>query len=156
MDNNRDNWNKAIAERMEKDKTSLLDQFRRMPILQVALERARLSRSTYYHWREEDKEFAKQADEAIKEGEALITDMSEGQLISLVREKHFPAVQLWLRHHHPKYAPKLEIEGTIQTIEELTPEQKELVRRALEYAALVPKNQGKENDPGVDEPQPQP
>jgi len=142
MSDNRENWNKAIAERIAKDKVSLLDQFRKMPILQVALERAGLSRSTYYNWRDEDKEFLKDADAAIAEGEALITDMSESQLISLVRDKHFPAVQLWLRHHHPKYAPKLELEGTITTIQELSPEQKELVRKALELANINLENHG--------------
>lgn len=136
MSDNREKWNEVVQERIAKDKTTLLEQFRKMPILQVALERAGLSRSAYYNWRDEDKEFKKSADEAIAEGEALITDMSESQLISLVRDKHFPAVQLWLRHHHPKYAPKLELEGTINTIQELSPEQKELVRKALALANI--------------------
>ena len=136
MSDNREKWNAVVQERIAKDKTAVLEQFRKMPVLQVALERAGISRSTYYNWRDEDKEFLKDADQAIAEGEALITDMSESQLISLVRDKHFPAVQLWLRHHHPKYAPKLEIEGTINTIQELSPEQKELVRKALELANI--------------------
>lgn len=142
MSDNREKWNEVVQERIAKDKAAVLEQFRKMPILQVALERAGISRSTYYNWRDEDKEFAKDADKAIAEGEALITDMSESQLISLVRDKHFPAVQLWLRHHHPKYAPKLEIEGTINTIQELSPEQKELVRKALELANINLENHG--------------
>jgi len=142
MSDNREKWNEVIQERIVKDKAAVLEQFRKMPILQVALERAGISRSTYYNWRDEDKEFLKDADKAIAEGEALITDMSESQLISLVRDKHFPAVQLWLRHHHPKYAPKLEIEGTINTIQELSPEQKELVRKALELANINLENHG--------------
>jgi len=142
MGDNREKWNEVVQERIVKDKAAVLEQFRKMPILQVALERAGISRSTYYNWRDEDKEFKKAADEAIAEGEALITDMSESQLISLVRDKHFPAVQLWLRHHHPKYAPKLELEGTITTIQELSPEQKELVRKALELANINLENHG--------------
>jgi len=142
MSDNREKWNAVVQERIAKDKTAVLEQFRKMPVLQVALERAGISRSTYYNWRDEDKEFLKDADQAIAEGEALITDMSESQLISLVRDKHFPAVQLWLRHHHPKYAPKLEIEGTINTIQELSPEQKELVRKALELANINLENHG--------------
>jgi len=136
MAENRDNWNKSVQERIAKDKAALLEHLRKMPILQVALERAGLSRSTYYHWRDEDAEFRKAADEAIKDGEALITDMSESQLVAMIKERHFPAVQLWLRHHHPKYAPRLELDATINTIEELSPEQKELVDKALKLANI--------------------
>jgi hypothetical protein len=106
-----------------------------MPILQIAFERAGHSRSTYYNWRDEDKEFARAADEAIAEGEALITDMSESQLISLVREKHFPAINLWLRAHHPKYKEKVEITGQlVHEQREFTEEENELHKEALRLA----------------------
>ena len=127
-------WNKAVQARIAQSKARLLEEFRKMPILQIALERASVkSRSTYYEWREKDKEFCKEADQAIAEGEALITDMSESQLITLIREKYFPALQLWLRHHHPKFRDKLEITGDVthRVQRELTEEEKELRKEAL-------------------------
>jgi len=134
-------WSKSIQARITQNKAKLLEEFRKMPILQIALERAGVkSRSTYYEWREKDKAFAKQADKAIGEGEALITDMSESQLISMIREKYFPAVQLWLRQHHPKYAAKVEVTAHVTKKDELTPEQQEIVRKALKHAALLPKD----------------
>ena len=137
MTQNRENWDKTIQERIAKNKAALLEQFRKMPILQIALERSSVSRSTYYNWCDEDLEFKKNADQAIVEGESLISDMSEGQLISLIRDKHFPAVQLWLRQHHPKYSAKVEISGNLKIEDEsLTSEQQELVTQALKLAGL--------------------
>ncbi len=125
---------------MKKDKTKelLIEQLKKTPIVQIACEKIGLGRATFYRWKKENKEFAKDADEAITEGEMLITDMSESQLISLVRDKNFAAIQLWLRHHHPKYAQRIEISGNInQPQEELNPEQEAIVRDALRLAALV-------------------
>jgi len=140
MPKNRDKWNKSVKARMASDKAALLGHLKKMPILQIAIERTQISRSTYYNWRDEDKQFRKDADAAIAEGEALITDMSESQLIALIRDKHFPAVQFWLRHHHQKFLDKLDITAHIEKKEELTPEQQEVVRRALQHAALIPKD----------------
>lgn len=131
----------AISAKQTKNKELVLVQLRKMPILQIACERAGVARSTYYRWREEDGDFKKSADEAIVEGEALITDMTESQLISLIRDKHFPAVQLWLRQHHPKYTSKVELSGRL-TIEDepLTPEQEALIKQALELAGISEEN----------------
>lgn len=135
MTDNREKWNKTIQARIAKNKAAVLGQLRKMPILQIALERASVSRSTYYHWHDEDKQFREDAEAAIVEGEALITDMSESQLILLIRDKHFPAVQLWLRQHHPAYRNRLEVAAVLPQ-EELTPEQEALVREALRLASL--------------------
>ncbi len=112
-------------------KNLFLDQFRKMPINQVVCERLKLSRSTVHAWRKEDPEFAKAYDEALLEGEAIVTDMSETQLITMIRDKNFSAVQLWLRHHHPKYGNKLEITGSIKTEQEISPEQQAIINKAL-------------------------
>jgi len=118
-----------------------------MPIVQFACKKAGVSRASYYRWRNEDKGFVKEADEAIAEGEALITDMSESQLISLIRDRNFQALQLWLRHHHPRYGQRLEITANFQSAQdELTPEQEAVVREALRLASLVPEEESKENN----------
>ncbi len=134
---NNEKKRKTVSTKQIKNKELILVQLRKMPILQIACERAGIARSTYYRWREEDEEFRKPADEAIAEGEALITDMTESQLISLIRDKHFPAVQLWLRQHHPKYTSKVELSGRL-TIEDepLTLEQEALIKQALELAGI--------------------
>ena len=45
---------------------------------------------------EEDEQFHEYSDEAMKSGEEMINDLSESQLISLIKDKNFPAIQLWL------------------------------------------------------------
>jgi len=125
----------------DKDKQLLLNQLKETPIINFACKKTGIGRATYYHWRE-DKEFAKIADEAIIEGEAFITDMSESQLISMIRDRNFQAIQLWLRHHHAKYGQKIEITNISQQ-DELTPEQETVVREALRLAELLPEEESK-------------
>jgi hypothetical protein len=94
----------SVAERRSADKTKLLDQFRKMPIVQIAAERAAVSRATYYRWLEEDAEFRDEAMAAIAEGESFISDKSEGQLLALIGEKHFGAIKTYLEHHNDTYS----------------------------------------------------
>jgi dsRNA-specific ribonuclease len=118
-------------------KKNLIEQLKKMPIIQISCERTNVARSSFYRWRAEDKKFAKEVDMAILEGEALITDMSESQLISLIHDRNFQALQLWLRHHHPKYTNKVEITAQFKDPDEkLNPEQKAIIKKALRLASL--------------------
>ena len=125
----------------ENDKKLFLDNLRKIPIIQVACERSTVSRASIYRWKNEDKEFAKNMEAAMAEGEALINDMSEGQLISLIREKNFPALRFWLIHRNPKFREKIEVTAKIEKREELTPEQEDVVREALRLASLDKKDE---------------
>lgn len=121
----------------EKEKQLLIEHLKKTPIVQIACERSGVSRASYYRLRKDDEEFRRMTDDAIIEGEMLVTDMSESQLISLIRDKNFPSIHLWLRTHHPKYANKVEISGNINhSDEELTPEQAAIVKEALRLASF--------------------
>lgn len=127
-------------------KELLLEQLRKIPIVQIACERSGVSRATFYRWRSEDAEFKQSAEQAILEGEALITDMTESQLVSLIKDRNFHAIQLWLRHHHPKYNNRIEVTAHVDNLNrELTPEQKAIVEEALKLAS-GPANSSQEND----------
>lgn len=128
-----------------KSKELLIEQLRKTPIVQVSCEKTGIGRTSFYRWREEDKEFAKAAEEAIAEGETLITDLSELQLINLIRDKNFPAINLWLKVHHKKYGDKVEVTGNLNIKEEpLSAEQQALVKKALGLAGLLTDKQTKE------------
>jgi hypothetical protein len=99
-------YNQTIQQRQEKIKKSLVDIFKEMPIIEVAVKRANISRDTYYRWRQDDKEFFQQSQDAISQGIEFINDMSESQLITLIKEKKMPAIALWLRHNNPRYMKK--------------------------------------------------
>jgi len=124
---------------MKKSKSAkqFLLELSKVPIVQVACEKAGLSRNTVYRWRKEDKEFEKKMDQALADGVALVNDMSESQLLTLIKEKNFPAVRFWLNKRHPAYKDKIEV-TRVGTIEELTPEQEATVRKALEMARIIP------------------
>src|SRR3989344_4509939 len=129
-------------------KKSLLEQLKKTPVVQFACEKSGVSRATFYRWKIEDKEFKKSAEEAILEGEAFITDMTESQLISLIKDKNFHAIQLWLRHHHPKYNNRVEISATITNpIEQFTPEQDTVFKEAVKWASLPEIIQENNNEP---------
>ncbi len=121
----------TITKRQESERGLLLEQLRKTPIVQLACERSGVGRSTYYRWRREDAQFLKDSDEALRDGEGMINDMSESQLLTMIKEKNFPAIQLWLRQHHPKYGNKMEITAKIKTEEPLSPEQEQLIREML-------------------------
>ncbi len=132
----------VTAERTKRDKAALIEQLRKTPVIQIACEKAGVSRMTYYRWRE-DEEFAKAADEALIDGKSLVNDLAESQLLSALREGEAWSVQYWLRHHHIDYSNKLEITAKASS-DELTPEQQEQLDRALTLAGVLPVSEPKE------------
>ncbi|MDD2758145.1 MAG: phBC6A51 family helix-turn-helix protein [Patescibacteria group bacterium] len=134
---------------MKKDriKTLFLEHIRRIPIIQVACEKVGVARSSVYRWRDEDKEFRKELEEALAEGEILINEMSESQLISLIRDKSWQAISFWLRKRSPKFRDRVEVTGNIESRQnELTPEQQAVVTKALRLASLGVGDKDKENN----------
>lgn len=122
-----------------------LEELKKVPIVQVACEKVGVSRNSVYRWKREDKEFAKQFDEALADGVEFVNDMSESQLLQLIKEKNFSAVRFWLNKRHPAYKDKLEVTRT-GDIEELSPEQEATVRKALEMARIIPSKQHEDRE----------
>lgn len=121
----------STLKRNKAEQKVVLEQLRKIPIVQIACERSNIGRSTYYRWRRDDAKFKKATDEAMQDGEEMINDLSESQLITLIKEKNFPAIQLWLRQHHPKYRNKVELTTKTAEEEALTPQEEKMVREAL-------------------------
>ncbi len=130
---------------MKKNKLQkeFLDQLRKIPIVLVACEKSGLSRNSVYRWRKEDGSFAAEMDVALKEGEDLVNDMSESQLLTMIKEKNWSAVSFWLRHRNPKFRERIEV--TTKTVSDaLSPEQESIVREALKLAST--KHHGKQTE----------
>ena len=123
----------TIDHRQDGQKTLLIEQLRRTPIVQVACEKTGIGRASYYRWRKDDPDFAKACDEAMQEGVELVSDLAESKLINSIKEQHHGAISFWLRHRHPAYADKLHVQAKVETDVALSPEQEELVRRALNH-----------------------
>lgn len=130
-----------------KVKDAFLGELRKVPIVAVACEKVGISRNSAYKWRNTDEEFRKEMEEALAEGEALVNDLSESQLLTLIREKNWPAISFWLRHRNPKFRDRVEVNAHInQSPEKLTPEQESVVREALRLAALTNPEVSSQND----------
>ena len=129
----------TIEKRKSRNKEQILEFLKKTPIVQIACEKSGVSRPSYYRWRKEDQEFAKASDQALLDGSLLVNDMAESQLMSAIKDKNMTGIIFWLKHHHPAYATRVEITATNKNQEiNLTDEQKELLNKALEMAALVP------------------
>lgn len=125
----------TIIDRQAREKEAIWEQLRKVPVVQVACERAGVSRASYYRWLKEDKEFAAEAEKALGDGIEFISDMSEAQLIVLIKEKKLPAIALWLRTHRDKYRNRLEVDAKLELVQErLTPEQEATLEKALKLA----------------------
>jgi predicted DNA binding protein len=135
----------TIDKRQEKQKELLLEQLRKTPIIEIAVKNIGIGRATYYRWRTEDLTFSKAASKALLEGQSLINDMAESQLISAIRDKNMTSIIFWLKNHHVDYRTRVEVTAkTSIDDEELTPEQKNLIDKALKMAALIPEKEVEE------------
>lgn len=134
---------KTIQERQKKERDALLSHLRKTPIIQLACEKSGVGRATYYRWRNEDREFAKEADEALHEGISLMNDFAESQLISSIKDKNMTAIIYWLKHRHKDYSTRVELTGEIKTeLGKLTPEQEKLIDKAINLVV----GKGQENE----------
>ena len=103
---------KTVDARIKRDKEKFLEILSKNPIVQLACERLNIDKATFYRWKESDKEFVKRVEEAIIEGNSLVTDMAEAQMNSLIKEKHFGAIKFRLTAHHKDYKNQAEYEKT--------------------------------------------
>lgn len=127
---------RAIQKRQDQEKSILIEQLKKTPIVQIACEKTGTGRTTYYRWRKEDQEFEKEADIALKEGKSLVNDVAESQLLGAIREGNMTAIIFWLKNHHNEYATRVEVTAKLAEQDPLNPEQEALIRDAIRLAAL--------------------
>ena len=131
----------SVKIRQNKFKQALLEQLKRTPTIETSCQKVGISRATVYRWMKTSKKFEKQIDEALTEGRTFMSDVAENQLFSLIGEKKYEAIRLYLSTHNARYSNKLEVSGSVTTDQPLTKEQKKLIRQALKLSSL--RNYGK-------------
>lgn len=135
----------TIVARQNKLKEAFLEQLKRTPTIETACQKIGVARATVYRWINANKHFKKKVEDALTEGRTFMSDVAENQLFSLIGEKEFKAIKLYLSTHNPRYGNKLELSGSIVTKDEpLTKEQKRLIREALRLSTL--RNYGKKKE----------
>lgn len=121
-----------IELRQTEQKKLLVEQLRKTPIVQVACEKTGVGRATFYRWLKDDPDFAKLANESITEGNGLISDVAESQLANLIKSGNLGAISFWLKHRHPAYRNKLEVDAKVKHEDlPLTAEQEAVIESAL-------------------------
>src|SRR3989338_157993 len=93
----------TLAVQTERQKTELLEELKKIPIIQTACGKTGVGRSTYYAWRKDDKAFAQNANKSLHEGKAFVSDMAVSQLIKKIQEGNMTSVIFWLKNHHANY-----------------------------------------------------
>lgn len=132
---------------MKKNKlqNQFFEELAKVPIVQVACEKTGLSRNSVYRWKKEDPEFYKKMEEAISAGVAFVNDMSESQLLTMIKEKNWSAISFWLKHRNNNYKDKIEI-TTMEDNGEMSPEQEKIVREALALGTAIVNNNKNQNE----------
>jgi predicted DNA binding protein len=131
---------KTLAIKQAKIKEALIEHLKKAPIVEFACQKTNISRATFYRWKKADSTFAEEVDEAIVSGASLVNDMAESKLIAAIKEGNMSGIIYWLKHHHPAYTTRVELAVGLKQNEELTPEQQEVVQKALTLATLTESN----------------
>lgn len=129
--------NNLTDERTAILKKLLLRKLKELPIIQAVCKKVGIGRATYYRWRKEDKKFAEKADKAVYEGIKTVNDLAEYSVISAISNKDMSAAKFWLKHRHEAFKTRVEVTEKSDEKRELTSEQEEAVRRALQLAGLI-------------------
>ncbi|MCX6760345.1 MAG: hypothetical protein NTW46_03325 [Candidatus Nealsonbacteria bacterium] len=121
----------------EKEKTLLIEQLKKMPIVEIAVNKAGISRATFYRWKKDDPEFAKEIGEALLTGKSMISDVAESQLISAIKTGDMRGITFWLTHNKNEYRNKIELSGSLSQIrEDLTEDEAKILRQVLKLAGF--------------------
>ncbi len=126
----------------KKTKELLLEQLRKTPILETAVQKIGISKMTVSRWRKESKSFNKAVEDALLDGRLKINDVAESTIISLIAQGKFEASKYWLNNNDPRYANKLEIRGTLKHKDDpMSVEQRAFIKRAIKLSTF--KSHGK-------------
>jgi hypothetical protein len=90
----------------DKIKNQLLKEIAKNGIVYLSCIKTGIDKSTYYRWKETDKEFQKKANQAERYGRENNCDIAEHALMQNVKEKKMDAIKYILGHNSPRYRPK--------------------------------------------------
>jgi uncharacterized membrane protein YgaE (UPF0421/DUF939 family) len=93
----------TVKQRIDDSKKQVIEQLTKMPIIQVAVERARVARSTFYRWLVSDKKFKAEVNKAITISKDIVSDVAESQLINNIKNGNMTAIIYWLKNHKDQY-----------------------------------------------------
>ncbi len=93
-----------MKKRRVRDK--FIEELRNTGIVQIACDKIGISRQTYYRWLKEDVDFRLSAGEAISQGEDLVNDFAESNVLRGIQNQSESYTKYWLSVRHPKFNKK--------------------------------------------------
>lgn len=88
------------------NKLLILEALKTTPLVNVACAKAGIARSSYYRWVNDDLEFKKRAQRAMRSGTHNMNDIMEGLLFQKAKQGSLNAITYYLSHMHPNYRKK--------------------------------------------------
>jgi len=128
----------AVEERKKKQKELIIEQLKKVPVIQIVCEKVGVGRSTFYRWRKDDPVFCDAIEHAIFMGVELINDLAESQLLAGIRDQNMTAIIFWLKNRHRAYRTRVELDANVSIERKLTDEEQISIRKALYLAKLIP------------------
>ena len=110
----------TVSKQQREQKEKLIEQLERIPIIESAIKKVGISRSTFYRWQDEDKEFSQLSQEARVRGIEYISDIAESKVIQKIHSGNSAMVRFWLSKNVKRYGGKntLEIIWNEETLDE--------------------------------------
>lgn len=144
----------ATEARIRAQKSQLLELLTKIPIIQVAVKRAGISRATFYRWRDEDADFAVQVAAALREGATSINELAQSKLIEEVSRGNMTALIFWLKSRDPLFSDRRTVinEHQFRTPDRpISPEAAEAIDRVFALFEGVAQRLRKEHDRNSEE-----
>jgi len=88
------------------EKLKILELLKTTPVISVACAKAGLARATIYRWLNDDIDFKKQVQQALRSGAKNINDLAYAKLIQKINESSLGAITFYLSHRHPLFKKK--------------------------------------------------
>lgn len=111
-----------------RNKKLLLENLKKIPIVQIACKKSGVSRATYYRWLEKDERFRNESQQALYEGTLMVNDLAESKVIESIQSGDMRASMYWLNNHHKSYSYNKII---------LTPNDRNLIAEKIEDDQLA-------------------
>lgn len=93
-----------IHQRQQKQKILFLENYQKMPVVQIVCERIGIGRTTFYRWQKEDALFYQQVLDAERLGRDRMNDAMESALIQAAKQGNITAIIFYLKYNHPRYS----------------------------------------------------
>lgn len=84
-------------------KQLIIDTLRETPLINYAVKKVGIARTTFYRWMKVDKVFQINVNGALQEGHKCMIEFAESALFKKIKEGHFGSIRFYLENNHGNY-----------------------------------------------------